>query len=133
MYDLITATSMGVRITPLDRQPVGIGNTFVMQSTSAESNVLNVSASLGLPYHLVTGDVEDFNKPVHRRTEQGASRRERVGEDACLSVPILVEDRPEGFLDQGDLILCVRLRRELNGFARETDSALSRVQGQFGH
>ena len=48
MYDLITATSMGVRITPPDRQPVGTGNAYVMYSTSAESNVLNVSASLGL-------------------------------------------------------------------------------------
>lgn len=45
-YDLITATSMGVRITPADRQPVGIGNHYTMQATSAESNVLNVSASL---------------------------------------------------------------------------------------
>ena len=47
-YDLITATSMGVRITPEDRMPVGIGNRYIMQATSAESNVLNVSASLGL-------------------------------------------------------------------------------------
>ncbi len=47
-YDLITATSMGVRITPEDRMPVGIGNRYIMQATSAESNVLNVSAALGL-------------------------------------------------------------------------------------
>lgn len=47
-YQLLTATSMGVRITPADRQPVGIGNLYAMQSTSAESNVLNVAASLGM-------------------------------------------------------------------------------------
>ena len=47
-YALITATSMGVRITPVDQQPVGIGNLYRMTSTSAESNVLNISASLGL-------------------------------------------------------------------------------------
>ena len=58
MFDLITATSMGVRITPLDRQPVGIGNSFTMQATSAESNVLNVSASLGLKTKVLTAFVE---------------------------------------------------------------------------
>ena len=47
-YQLLTATSMGVRITPADRQPVGVGNLYTMQSTSAESNVLNVAASLGM-------------------------------------------------------------------------------------
>ncbi|MBO7385520.1 MAG: sugar kinase [Clostridia bacterium] len=57
-YDLITATSMGVRITPEDRQPVGIGNRYIMQATSAESNVLNVSASLGLKTKVLTALVE---------------------------------------------------------------------------
>ena len=57
-YDLITATSMGVRITPEDRQPVGIGNRYIMQATSAESNVLNVSASLGLKTKVLTAFVE---------------------------------------------------------------------------
>jgi len=56
-YDLITATSMGVRITPADRQPVGIGNHYTMQATSAESNVLNVSASLGLNTKVLTAFV----------------------------------------------------------------------------
>ncbi len=55
--DLITATSMGVRITPEDRQPVGIGNRYIMQATSAESNVLNVSASLGLNTKVLTAFV----------------------------------------------------------------------------
>lgn len=59
MYDLITATSMGVRITPPDRQPVGIGNAYIMHSTSAESNVLNVSASLGLKTKVLTAFVKD--------------------------------------------------------------------------
>ncbi|MHC1786042.1 MAG: PfkB family carbohydrate kinase [Christensenellales bacterium] len=59
MYDLITATSMGVRLTPPDRQPVGIGNAFFMQATSAESNVLNVSASLGLRTKVLTAFVAD--------------------------------------------------------------------------
>ena len=57
-YDLITATSMGVRITPVNRQPVGIGNTYTMQATSAESNVLNVSAALGLSTRVLTAFVQ---------------------------------------------------------------------------
>ena len=57
-YDLITATSMGVRITPEDSQPVGIGNRYIMQATSAESNVLNVSASLGLKTKVLSAFVK---------------------------------------------------------------------------
>lgn len=55
----MTATSMGVRLTPDARQPVGIGNGFQMQATSAESNVLNVSASLGLKTLVLTAFVKD--------------------------------------------------------------------------
>lgn len=73
MYDLITATSMGVRITPLDRQPVGIGNTFVMQSTSAESNVLNVSASLGLKTKVLTAFVK--GSPIATFIKRDLGRR----------------------------------------------------------
>ena len=56
---LLTATSMGVRITPADRQPVGIGNQYTMTSTSAESNVLNVAASLGMRARVLTRFVKD--------------------------------------------------------------------------
>ena len=57
-YYLITATSMGVRITPENSQPVGIGNRYIMQATSAESNVLNVSASLGLKTKVLSAFVK---------------------------------------------------------------------------
>ncbi len=57
MYDLITCTSMGTRLTPLDRQPVGISHLYQMQATSAESNVLNISASLGLKTKVLTAFV----------------------------------------------------------------------------
>ena len=59
LYALITATSMGVRITPVNQQPVGIGNLYMMTSTSAESNVLNISASLGLKTLVLTRFVKD--------------------------------------------------------------------------
>ena len=32
-YQLLTATSMGVRITPANHQPAGIGNLYTMTST----------------------------------------------------------------------------------------------------
>ena len=46
-YAIACPTSMGVRITPVDRQPVQTSHMFQMESTSAESNVLNISSSLG--------------------------------------------------------------------------------------
>lgn len=57
-YDLIAPTSMGIRLSPQERQPVGITNLFTMYATSAESNVLNVSASLGLSARVLTGFVK---------------------------------------------------------------------------
>lgn len=58
-FDLIAPTSMGLRITPVDRQPVHISKLYQMQVTSAESNVLNVSASLGLNTKVLTTFVKD--------------------------------------------------------------------------
>ena len=58
-YQLLTATSMGVRLTPANHQPAGIGNLYVMTSTSAESNVLNVAASLGMRVKVLTRFVRD--------------------------------------------------------------------------
>ena len=53
-YALIAPSSMGVRITPEGRQPVHISNRFTMQATSAETNVLTVSAALGLKTKVLT-------------------------------------------------------------------------------
>ena len=57
-YALATVTSMGVRITPLHRQPVHTSHLFEMQATSAETNVLNVAASLGAGAKVLTRFVE---------------------------------------------------------------------------
>ena len=51
-------TSMGVRITPTDRMPVQTSTHFIMQATSAETNVLNVAASLGKECLALTKFVE---------------------------------------------------------------------------
>lgn len=54
MWSLIVPTSMGVRITPPDGQPVASSNMFMMQATSAETNVASISSYLGLPVKVLT-------------------------------------------------------------------------------
>lgn len=53
-YSLLVPTSMGVRITPVNRQPVHSSDTFIMQATSAETNVASISSYLGLPVKVLT-------------------------------------------------------------------------------
>jgi len=62
--DIMALSSMGVRITPVDRQPVHVSNLYEMQATSAETNVLNISASLGLSAKVLTKFVAD--SPIAR-------------------------------------------------------------------
>jgi len=63
-YSLLVPTSMGVRITPVNGQPVYSSNTFIMQATSAESNVASVSSYLGLPVKVLTTFVK--GSPIAR-------------------------------------------------------------------
>jgi len=58
-YDLVCPSSMGVRITPVDRLPVHTSRLYEMQATSAETNVLNVPASLGMKTKVLTTFVKD--------------------------------------------------------------------------
>ena len=58
-YALACPTSMGARITPEDRMTVQSSNTFYMQATSAETNVLNVASSLGRECLALTKFVKD--------------------------------------------------------------------------
>ena len=57
-YAIATVTSMGLRITPQDRMAVQNSNLFYLQATSAETNVLNVSSSLGKECLVMTKFVE---------------------------------------------------------------------------
>ena len=57
-YALVVPTSMGVRITPPDGQPVQCSDLFRMQATSAETNVASISSYLGLPVKVLTTFVE---------------------------------------------------------------------------
>ena len=45
-YSLLVPTSMGVRITPVDGQPVHCSDTFKMNVTSAELNIASVASYL---------------------------------------------------------------------------------------
>lgn len=58
-YSLVVPTSMGVRITPVNGQPVHSSDTFMMQATSAETNVASISSYLGLPVKVLTTFVKD--------------------------------------------------------------------------
>jgi 2-dehydro-3-deoxygluconokinase len=58
-YSLVVPTSMGVRITPANGQPVHSSSLFTMQATSAETNVASISSYLGLPVKVLTTFVKD--------------------------------------------------------------------------
>ena len=53
-YSLIVPTSIGVRITPANGQPVHSSTSYNMQVTSAETNVASISSYLGLPVKVLT-------------------------------------------------------------------------------
>ena len=57
-WALVIPTSMGVRITPANGQPVHSSDTFFMHVTSAESNVGSISSYLGLPVKILTNFVK---------------------------------------------------------------------------
>ena len=58
-WSLLVPTSMGVRITPVNGQPVHSSDTYTMQATSAETNVASIPAYLGLPVKVLTTFVKD--------------------------------------------------------------------------
>ncbi len=58
-WALCIATSMGVRITPENHQPVHTSDRYSLQATSAESNVASVVSYLGLPAMVLTNFVKD--------------------------------------------------------------------------
>lgn len=72
-YSLLIPTSMGVRLTPANGQPMHCGDMFRMQATSAESNVASVSSFLGLPVKVLTTFVKD--SPIARFIKDDLGRR----------------------------------------------------------
>ena len=53
-YALLVPTSMGIRITPENGQPVHTSDRFIMYATSAETNVASISSYLGLNVKVLT-------------------------------------------------------------------------------
>ena len=58
-YAIACPTSVGVRITPEDRMAVHNSTRFIMTSSSAETNVLNIASSLGHECLALTKFVKD--------------------------------------------------------------------------
>ena len=63
-YAMLVPTSMGLRISPTEGQPVHCSENFKMYVTSAETNVASISSYLGLPVKVLTTFVKD--SPVSR-------------------------------------------------------------------
>ena len=58
-YGVAAPTSMGVRITPANGAPVHTSSYYFMQATSAETNAVNISSSLGIKGLALTNFVQD--------------------------------------------------------------------------
>jgi 2-dehydro-3-deoxygluconokinase len=72
-HSLVVPTSMGVRITPLQGQPVHTSDHFFLQATSAETNAASVSSYLGLPVRVLTTFVQ--GSPIARLIKSNLAAR----------------------------------------------------------
>ena len=70
---MVIPTSMGIRITPVNGQPVHSSDLFRMQATSAESNVGSVPSFLGMPVKILTTFVK--GSPVARFIKDNLASR----------------------------------------------------------
>ncbi|MGD8400675.1 MAG: sugar kinase [Bacillota bacterium] len=86
-YSLLIPTSMGVRITPMNRQPVHCSDNFLMQATSAETNVASISASLGLPVKVLTTFVKDSPIALFIKNNLASRRMAFEGKDVPQGGP----------------------------------------------
>ena len=92
-YALIIPTSMGIRITPLNGQPVHSTELFRMDATSAESNVGSTSSYLGLPVKILTTFVK--GSPIARKIKDNLASRHMDYEG-----PELEQGNPWGYRHQ---------------------------------
>ena len=72
-YALVVPTSMGVRLTPANGQPMHCSDTLTMQATSAETNVASISSYLGLRVKVLTTFVKD--SPIARFIQDSLAAR----------------------------------------------------------
>ncbi len=134
-FDMLVATSMGVRITPVGRQPVFRAKQFELQVTSAESNVASVSSYLGLPVKVLTAIVK--TSPIGKTI-----RYDLLGRGMTVEAKEVEQDGPWGARHQiniADAGFGMRAPRVLNDRAGEVgrslgpgDFDLERIFGQEG-
>ena len=70
---MLVPTSMGIRLTPANGQPVHCSHTFNMEATSAETNVASVSSYLGLKVKVLTTFVK--GSPIARFIKDNLASR----------------------------------------------------------
>ena len=86
-YAVASPTSMGLRITPQNRMAVHNSNLFLLQATSAESNVLNVASSLGKRCLVLTKFVEGSPLVAFIKAQLRARNIDFVGPDVPQGGP----------------------------------------------
>ncbi len=92
-YAMIIPTSMGIRITPINGQPVHCSELFRMDATSAESNVGATSSYLGLPVKILSTFVK--GSPIARKIKDNLASRHMDYEG-----PEVEQDNPWGYRHQ---------------------------------
>lgn len=134
-WAMLTMTSMGIRITPANRQPVHTADLFSLQVTSAESNVVSIASSLGMPVKVLTATVKD--SPIAARIKSDLQSR-----GITLECVERTQDGPWGYRHQfniADAGFGVRGPRVQNDRAGEVGRTLgagsfdaARIFGQEG-
>ena len=92
-YAMIIPTSMGIRITPINGQPVHSSDLFKMTASSAESNVGSTASYLGLPVKILTTFVK--GSPIARLIKDNLASRHMDYEG-----PELEQGNPWGYRHQ---------------------------------
>ncbi|HKL33355.1 MAG TPA: PfkB family carbohydrate kinase [Tangfeifania sp.] len=80
-YAMLVPTSMGLRITPENGQPVHSSDMFRLQATSAETNVASISSYLGLPVKVLTTFVKGSPMAHFIKSNLKARRMDFEGPD----------------------------------------------------
>lgn len=80
-YAMVVPTSMGVRITPLNGQPVYSSDHYIMHATSAETNVASISSYLGLPVKVLTNFVKGSPIAQFIKNDLGGRHMDYEGPD----------------------------------------------------
>lgn len=120
LWDLVVPTSVGVRLTPENRQQFAHASRLFMQATSAETNVASVISGLGLRAKVLTKFVEGSPVASFIRSELRARSLDVEG-------PTVPQGGAWGYRHQFNLADCgfgVRGPRVWNDRAGEVGTSL---------